>query len=769
MGVAVDKYRGTLVAIVALSMLMSSALVGAGSSADKPIYTWPLEELMQLRIADPASLTALKSEEAAASITVITARDIELTPARNLYDLIETYVPGAIWMNYEEGPQLGIRGLIANRNYRYLLRVNGRAMNSKGHYGAKSELEQWNLEDIERIEIVRGPGSVIYGPGAVAGVINIITTTAASAPGTHVSAKYVDHYDSKSISIRHGHTGEALSALFYASITETDGYRAPHFFVTNDGEAGYVGKTLLPDSEPLSYYSDYQNNPQLKLHLDVDFLENWRFWARYTQQGSTWKGNETKTLFGDRLVNQQGIRDRQWTGTLEYDRELSDSVSAVAMVSVDSLDVERRIGDARHPDPGHALNKKLDFSETELLVRGILNWRASEPVEIAVGVEYSRDDFGPGWGDSKRDMRLGEDGVIVNGPNSNAISPGSRSGANKNNNALFVGDGWDTDTYSVFSEANIACTPWLRCLLSGRVDKNTYSEWLFSPRVVLLGEINEHQSVKLIAQQAQRMGTAGQLYALDANGNDPDKETMDGVEVIYSAFNGTPFSFSVASFWNDVGIIAWNQDSQETTEVGDLQLFGVEPQLVYRWSGGRVGASYSYIKQLDWELAEGVPSSGVSYADYDQPLGDTDAILTGTGNDLNNWPNQALKIHARFSLSEKVLLHVDARYLWDYQGAKDGLRGLANAVSGQPEEADVNAAIQAVDVADAYDYDFRLNAALDYAVAERWTLQLFAQNLLGANDYKRYSYDTGNDRASPKRARFTEEPSTVGMKVSCLF
>jgi hypothetical protein len=114
-------------------------------------------------------------------------------------------------------------------------------------------------------------------------------------------------------------------------------------------------------------------------------------------------------------------------------------------------------------------------------------------------------------------------------------------------------------------------------------------------------------------------------------------------------------------------------------------------------------------------------------------------------------------------------LHVDARYLWDYQGAKDGLRGLANAVSGQPEEADVNAAIQAVDVADAYDYDFRLNAALDYAVAERWTLQLFAQNLLGANDYKRYSYDTGNDRASPKRARFTEEPSTVGMKVSCLF
>ena len=101
---------------------------------DLGLFGLPLEEVMALKISVPAALTKLASTEIPASITVITAEDIKFTPARNIYDLIEVYVPGAIWMNYEDGPQLGIRGNIANRNFKYLLRFNGRLMNNKGHY-----------------------------------------------------------------------------------------------------------------------------------------------------------------------------------------------------------------------------------------------------------------------------------------------------------------------------------------------------------------------------------------------------------------------------------------------------------------------------------------------------------------------------------------------------------------------------------------------------------------------------------------------------------
>ena len=114
---------------------------------------------------------------------------IKFTPARNIYDLIEVYVPGAIWMIHEEGPHMGIRGIIVNRNYKYLLLLNGRNLNNKGHFGAKSELEAWDLNDIERIEIIRGPGSVTYGPGAVGGVINIITYSTNNQTGVCIPDK----------------------------------------------------------------------------------------------------------------------------------------------------------------------------------------------------------------------------------------------------------------------------------------------------------------------------------------------------------------------------------------------------------------------------------------------------------------------------------------------------------------------------------------------------------------------------------------------------
>lgn len=723
------------------------------------------DDLMQVKIMVPAAITHLTEAETPASVTLITAEDIKHTPARNIYDLIEVYVPGALWMNYEDGPQLGVRGNIANRNFKYLLRVNGRVMNNKGHYGAKSELEQWNLSDIQRIEIVRGPGSVIYGPGAVAGVINIITHNAASAEGLKVAAQYVDKYNSKGLTISHGLTKEKFSLYSFASITRTKGFAAPHFMGTIGIDAGYVGEDILPDSKPLDYFADYQGEPQIKMHLDIDFLDHWRFWSRYTQQGSTWKGNEVKTLFDNQLYNQQGVRDRQLTGTLQYDNQLRENISISAMASADASDVERRRERADNPDPDHILNKEIDFSETELFFRTLVNWQTSERIEIALGTEYSWDFFGAGWGDDIKNMRLGERGHIINGPSSNALEPGVTGSADRFGNELFVGDGWHTNTHSFFMETNISHSARLKSVVSGRIDKNTFSDWLFSPRIALISNVAEGHVLKIVAQQSQRMSTAGQLLALNQDNISPESETISAIELIYSTFTKNKLSFSVSTYWNDAQVIAWDNSIESTNLVGDLQVFGIEPELRYKWKNGVWGLSYSLAKQLDWQLAPGVPSSGVSYADFNQPLsGSPGAVLTAIGNDLNNWYNQTLKFHGRVTLVEKLTMHVDTRLLWDYQGARDGLTGLANAVDGLPVEADVLAAITKVETVGTYDYDFRLNASIDYELSNNFSVQVFAQNLLGRGRNKRYSYDfSGTHRAAPDRVRFTEEPTTWGV------
>ena len=57
----------------------------------------------------PEQVAKLSLAEAPASITIITEEDIRRTPARNIYDLIEVYVPGATWMDYEDGVTFEVR------------------------------------------------------------------------------------------------------------------------------------------------------------------------------------------------------------------------------------------------------------------------------------------------------------------------------------------------------------------------------------------------------------------------------------------------------------------------------------------------------------------------------------------------------------------------------------------------------------------------------------------------------------------------------------
>lgn len=728
-------------------------------------FEYSLEELMQVRVEVPAAITKMTPADVPASITMITAEDIQLTPARNIYDLLEVYVPGAIWMNHEEGPHPGIRGNITNRNYKFLLLVNGRLMNSTAHYGAKSELEQWDMSDIERIEVIRGPGSVTYGPGAVAGVIKITTRDANTDKGNTLSARYVNNYDSKGISLRSGHQFENNNLYTFASVTRTNGYAAPHYLVTSDNEAGYVGEDILQDTEALDYYADYQDNPQVKLHIDLDFYKHWRTWLRYTQQGSTWRGNEAKSNFNGELVNQQSLRDRQLTAVAEYKNNLSKDLALKTMISVDSFDAERRIESVRNPDPDNVQNFKSNYSETELFLKGIFNWQTSDDLEIAFGAEFSRTKYGAGWGDSDQQMRLGDDANIVSGPDSEAISPNALD----SEDAVYAGSGWYTSTFSLFGEANINVTEHNIFLVSVRADKNTFTDVLVSPRLAWISQLNKNNVVKVVAQRSKRMNTAGQLYIENINNIDSKSETLNSIEIAYNAIFSSNKNLKAAYFYNDSEVLSWNNTVDSTIFVGELKHQGIELEFEYKSNSGSLGTNYSYVKQTDWKLADDVNSSGTSYSDYNQDLRNTNATMTGVGNDLNNWPSQAFKIFGRIKITNKLVFHSDARILWDYQGSKDGLESLNQAVQGEPEEADVQNSLQAVEQQNVYEYDFRLNASVLYNASDAFAIQFSIQNLLGANDNKRYSYDTGMNRAAPHRVRYIEEPRTFGIRLDYKF
>ncbi len=107
-----------------------------------------LQDLSELKVRT-ATLSPSALADTPSSITIITREQIEHTPARNILDLLETYVPGLSVFESNAGGDIRIRGM-GQRNYKTVLLINGRPVNQKAQHGSIVELNNWDMTDIER-------------------------------------------------------------------------------------------------------------------------------------------------------------------------------------------------------------------------------------------------------------------------------------------------------------------------------------------------------------------------------------------------------------------------------------------------------------------------------------------------------------------------------------------------------------------------------------------------------------------------------------------
>ena len=139
-----------------------------------------LEELMDVVITT-ASKSREKQSDAPAIVEVLTRDELTRFGGTTLLDVL-TRVPGlaAVSGYFTDRSMIGFRGdaLQGPTSRHVLLLINGRPVREVQEGGIKTSLlEAFPIDAIERIEVVKGPGSVLYGSEAFAGVINVITTT----------------------------------------------------------------------------------------------------------------------------------------------------------------------------------------------------------------------------------------------------------------------------------------------------------------------------------------------------------------------------------------------------------------------------------------------------------------------------------------------------------------------------------------------------------------------------------------------------------------
>lgn len=141
-----------------------------------------LEELMNLEITTVGKKEQ-KLSQVSGAVYVITQEDIRRSGATELPELLRL-VPGVQVAQINGNTwAISIRGFNSRYSNKLLVMVDGRTVYSPNFSGVYWDMQNLLLEDIERIEIIRGPGGTLWGANAVNGVINVITKQAQETQG----------------------------------------------------------------------------------------------------------------------------------------------------------------------------------------------------------------------------------------------------------------------------------------------------------------------------------------------------------------------------------------------------------------------------------------------------------------------------------------------------------------------------------------------------------------------------------------------------------
>jgi iron complex outermembrane receptor protein len=227
--------HGLMLTFLALGALAAG---GPSSQAQQPqspadLTELSLEELMDIEVTS-VSKKAQPLSEAPAAVYVLTGEDIRRSGATTIADALRL-VPGVEAARLDSNKWAistrGFNGRFANK---LLVLVDGRSVYTPLYSGVYWEVQDVPLDDIERIEVVRGPGGTLWGANAVNGVISIITKSAQETQGGLITVGGGTEEKLFGTVRYGGRLGEDAFYRVYAKAFDRDGSVDPTGATTND-------------------------------------------------------------------------------------------------------------------------------------------------------------------------------------------------------------------------------------------------------------------------------------------------------------------------------------------------------------------------------------------------------------------------------------------------------------------------------------------------------------------------------------------------------
>jgi iron complex outermembrane recepter protein len=221
------------------ALCLSSHAVGALSPAES-LKKLSIEQLLDVEVTT-VSRTSERLGEAAAAVAVVTNEDIRRSGATSIAEALRG-VPGLhVARRTSNSWAISARGFSSVNSEKLLVLNDSRSVYTPLYSGVFWDVQDYLLQDIERIEVIRGPGAALWGSNAVNGVINIISRHSRDTQGLYVETG-AGNEDEVMAGARFGGTiGERGSFRVFGKYTDRDGTYHPGAQSDDDWDLGQIG------------------------------------------------------------------------------------------------------------------------------------------------------------------------------------------------------------------------------------------------------------------------------------------------------------------------------------------------------------------------------------------------------------------------------------------------------------------------------------------------------------------------------------------------
>jgi outer membrane receptor for ferrienterochelin and colicins len=503
-----------------------------------------LEELMTIDVASVTGATRHEQRvtEAPSSVTVITAADIETFGWRTIAEVLRS-VRG-FYTTYDRNySYLGVRGFGRPTDYnnRVLFLIDGHRLNDNvydaTYIGTEGAID---VDLIDRIEVIRGPGSALYGGSAFFGVVNIITR-------------------------RGGAIGGVEGAL-QAGSQDTYRVRATAGWATPEGRDLLVSATRYQSggAAELFYpeFNDSSTNFGQASHLDADentsVLANARIGGVSLQAGYSTRTKHVPTAAWSTAFADPRFKTNDNRGWVDatYDR----NVAGTRYTAHGFVDRMGYSGD--YPNPSGTINFDLsrgtwlggDFSASRVV---------SERHRVTGGIEY-RDHLNQEQRDW--DLTTGE---------------------------VFVDDRRSSRQAAVFVQDEITLARHWTATVGARADWWSVGPKALKPRAGLVYRTDSDTAFKVLYGEAFRAPNVYELYYTEvgSRGNPAlDPETLRTTEVVFEQYLRGRLRLTVAGFYTDIEKLIDQVETEDGlvfhVNRGSANSTGVEVEAEHRSAAG---------------------------------------------------------------------------------------------------------------------------------------------------------------------------------------